>query len=386
MPGRGERALLPREGDLLGGVVLRKWGGRGRRVMAALLLCLLWGSWAEALTSDDEKEIAFGRKIAETVDASGQRVGNPAVLARLAMVGKRLTPFLARDLPFEIRCISLSGDRRPNAFALPGGIVYVTESMLDFVRSDAELAGVLAHELVHTDRKHGMIQSARNSRLSLLSLLVAVASRGEVAAMVLANLVQVAIMGNYSQDLEEEADRQGLDLLRKGEYDPAAMVTLLERLEEERLKHPYLDPGVYQDHPDTMDRVNYIIETMRDLRWPLHRKGPLNLLRVRGEQEGTWWILRVDGDEVWRCPAQEWSSADRRSLTDALDGALQLELPPADLEVVSHPQGSFLRLGQVRLLGEPLPPGSSSLKDFRQAIVRVLDGARRKHPLGQYLK
>jgi len=147
-----------------------------------------------------------------------------------------------------------------------------------------------------------------------------------------------------------------------------------------------LDPGVYQDHPDTMDRVNYIIETMRDLRWPLHRKGPLNLLRVRGEQEGTWWILRVDGDEVWRCPAQEWSSADRRSLTDALDGALQLELPPADLEVVSHPQGSFLRLGQVRLLGEPLPPGSSSLKDFRQAIVRVLDGARRKHPLGQYLK
>ncbi|HOU31873.1 MAG TPA: M48 family metallopeptidase [Synergistaceae bacterium] len=354
--------------------------------MAALLLCLLWGSWAEALTSDDEKEIAFGCKIAETVDASGQRVGNPAVLARLAMVGKRLTPFLTRDLPFEIRCISLSGDRRPNAFALPGGIVYVTESMLDFVRSDAELAGVLAHELVHTDRKHGMIQSARNSRLSLLSLLVAVASRGEVAAMVLANLVQVAIMGNYSQDLEEEADRQGLDLLRKGEYDPAAMVTLLERLEEERLKHPYLDPGVYQDHPDTMDRVNYIIETMRDLRWPLHRKGPLNLLRVRGEQEGTWWILRVDGDEVWRCPAQEWSSADRRSLTDALDGALQLELPPADLEVVSHPQGSFLRLGQVRLLGEPLPPGSSSLKDFRQAIVRVLDGARRKHPLGQYLK
>ena len=50
---------------------MRKWGGRGRRVMAALLLCLLWGSWAEALTSDDEKEIAFGCKIAETVDASG---------------------------------------------------------------------------------------------------------------------------------------------------------------------------------------------------------------------------------------------------------------------------------------------------------------------------
>ncbi len=363
-------------------------GGWGRKVLVALFFCLLWGSGgaAGALTSEDEKEIAFGRKIAEEIDAAGQRRGDPAVLARLTMVGKRLSPFLTRSLPLDIRCIVLSGDTRPNAFALPGGIVYVTASMLDFVRSDGELAGVLAHELVHTDRKHSLIQSARNSKLSLLSLLVMVASRGEAAAIVLANLAQIAILNNYSLDLEEEADRRGVEILQQGGYDPAAMVTLLERLEEERLKHPYLDPGIYQNHPDTMDRVNYIIETLRDRQWPLHRKGPLRVLRIRGSEEGTWWILRVDGEEVWRAPGAAWTSADRRALSEGLEETLQMELPPADLEVVRGPQGAFLRIGQKRLLEEPLPPGSPSLAEFRQSLVRVLDAARRKHPLGQYLK
>ncbi len=364
------------------------WGGWGRKVVVALFFCFCWSASTGAveLTSEDEKEIIFGRQVAEEIEGVGQRVGDPVVLARLAMLGKRLTPFLTRPLPFEFRCIVLSGDKRPNAFALPGGIVYVTHSMLDFVRSDGELAGVLAHELIHTDRKHGMIQSARNSKLSLLSLLVMVASRGEIAAIILANLAQIAILNNYSLDLEEEADRQGLEVLRKGGYDPAAMVTLLERLEEERLKHPYLDPGIYQNHPDTMDRVEYLIQTLRDRKWPLYRKGPLRLLRIQGQQEGPWWKLRVDGDEVWRCSADALASVDRQALVGALDQTLQLELPPADLEVVPHPQGTFLRMGKERLMTEPLPPGSTSLADFREALVRVLNGARRKHPLGQYLK
>ncbi len=189
----------------------------------------------------------------------------------------KANPFTDRDLQYEVRLID---EERPNAFALPGGRIYLTTGMLDFCRSDDELASILAHELVHTDRKHGMIQSARNQRLSIGALAVIIATGGQGAAPILANLAQVAIMNSYSKDMEREADTMGLKMLSQADYEPAAAVTVMERLQEEELKRHYVDPGIFAAHPKTRERVQTLIGIIRENGWPLERKNALRLLRT----------------------------------------------------------------------------------------------------------
>jgi len=141
---------------------------------------------------DDSKEIALGRKVAEQVEKTWERVTDPTITARLNMILTHFRPHLDRDLPYEVRAIK--DDEIPNAFSLPGGIVYFTTGMIQLAESDSELAGVMAHELAHTEKKHVMIQVARNQKLSLLGLGIIVATGGQAAAVLLTNVAQVAIM------------------------------------------------------------------------------------------------------------------------------------------------------------------------------------------------
>ena len=175
---------------------------------------------------DNAKEIALGRKVAEEVEKNWERVTDPAVTARLNMILSHFKPHLERNLPYEVRVIK--DDNVPNAFSLPGGIVYFTTAMIKFAKSDAELAGVMAHELAHAEKKHVMIQVARNQRLSLLSLGIIVATGGQAAALLLTNVAQVAIKTHTV------APRGRTDMIalisREGRLPPFCHVTLLERL------------------------------------------------------------------------------------------------------------------------------------------------------------
>ena len=159
--------------------------------------------FAGDLTREDEKEVALGRKVCEQVEKRWERVADPVRIARLEVILQRLVPETQRPLEYEVRVIS---EDQPNAFSLPGGFMYFTTGMLGFAKSDSELAAVMAHEMVHTEKKHIMIQSARNERLSILALAIAIASQGKAAAMIMANIAQVAILNAYSRDLEKEAD------------------------------------------------------------------------------------------------------------------------------------------------------------------------------------
>jgi hypothetical protein len=330
-----------------------------------------------------KKELELGEKVAAEIEGHWNRIVDPAKIAHVSMIAEKLIPHLERTLPFEVRLIE---DKTPNAFALPGGIVFVTTGMLDFVRSDHELAAILAHEFIHTDRRHGMIQVARNERLNLLSLAVVIASKGQGAALLMAGLAQVAIMNNYSRDLEEEADREGLAVLFHAGYEPSGMVTVMERLSEEKLKRPYVDPGIFQSHPDVEDRVNYLIETMRNNGWKLQRKIPLRLLRPRWIDKEGRSSLFLDQTLLWSVPEGVLSKKEMNALVEVLDENLQLELPPYDIHLLEEDGSSVFRIGFSLFLKEPLPVGADPLPQVRERLLQALREAQRKHPLGNYLR
>jgi len=335
------------------------------------------------LSKEDEKEVALGKKVCEQVEKKWDRVVDPVRVARLEAILQRLAPEAQRPLEYEVRVIS---EDQPNAFSLPGGYIYFTTGMLDFARSDPELASIMAHEMVHTERKHAMIQSARNERLSLLALAVAVASRGEAAAVIMANIAQVAILNAYSRDLEKEADLGGLKMLNATGFPVSSAVTVMERLAEERLKHPYVDPGVFLDHPDLPERIGYMAAFIKNSGWPLHRKDPLRLLRTSIEEKDRRLLLRVDGKEVWSGPSTEEVRSVMGVAKREIDRFLQMELLPSDISVERDEKGLLLRVGRgVVVRQNDLPEGMSSLEKFSESLRKSVVEAQRAHPMGRYL-
>lgn len=169
-------------------------------------------SSGDVATEATPQEIKIGKKGIEQIEKNWTILKNPVHQARVDTIVGRLKPYMERNLSYDVR---IADHEMINAFALAGGTMYVTTGMLDFVKSDLELAGVIAHEMVHADRKHVITQMARNERMTLLAIAAIIASKGEGGAMIAANAVQVAVMGAYSIDIEKEADARGIDALVK---------------------------------------------------------------------------------------------------------------------------------------------------------------------------
>lgn len=334
-------------------------------------------------SNEDSREAELGKEIIKQVEGRWSRITDPVLTARLEVIFSRFRPFLTRNLDYQVRLID---DKEVNAFAIPGGTVYITKGMLDFVQSDAELAAVLSHELEHVEHKHILIQSARNEKLSLVSLAVALASRGEGSAILLSSIAQIAIMNSYSRDLEKQADLEGIKLLERAGYPPVAMLTMLEGLKEDELKHPYFDPGIFQDHPDINERIGYITAYMKEHHLPIQRKLSLQVLRTSVIEKPTELTLAIDGVPVWNAPKEIETKSFFEKVKKILDEHLQVELPPYEVRLEGNPGSRQLRLGGILLAKEDGLPSSQMdpLPVVRDRLVSVMDKARKIHPLADY--
>lgn len=299
------------------------------------------------------------------------------------MLLNRFLPLLDRPLPYEIRIIR---DEMINAFSLPGGTIYFTTGIIDFLRTDGEIAAIIAHELIHADKGHVMIQTARASKISLAGLLLLVASQGSVGPMILTNLAQIAVTNSYSKDLEREADREGFRILEGAGFPPAAMITALEAMAYDQLKHPYFDQGVFMTHPELSERIAYLLENARENGFPVQRKTALHLLRPSVMEEGERLILLMDGNPVWSVPRGTENTALLAEISMKIDTFLQMETPPYEIQVLSLSGGKALRVGPALVAAEPLPSGAEPLESFRNALVHSLGKARDTHPGAHYLR
>ena len=337
----------------------------------------------EQIEASVKREKVIGDKVAKEIEKAMKFVEDPIVTARVQALFNRLTPWVDRPLPYSIHVVR---EKAPNAFCIPGGYIYVTTGLLDFVKSDAELAYVVAHELVHADGKHGIIQLERNQKLSLAALAVAIASKGAGAALVLSNVAAMAVSNAYSRDLERSADMGALKILENAGYPLTAAVTVMESLAEEELRQPWDDPGIALDHPKIAERVAYIIDSVKERGCKIQRKTVLNLLRPSLALEKDSLILRIDDTELFRGAKDQPGLRDYMEKAAAeIQGALQMETSPYDIRVAARYEGiPSLYVGITRIMSSPIPGVQANFDEIRARVLQALMEARKKHPVADY--
>ncbi|MFW6132620.1 MAG: M48 family metalloprotease [Planctomycetota bacterium] len=209
-----------------------------------------------------EDEIALGEKYGPELEAEyGGRVDNERVQGYVRSIGRRLATVAERDMPYQF---ALLRSHTPNAFAVPGGRIYVTVGLFRDMTNERQLAAVLAHEIghiVHRDSAKGL---QRQLGVELLAAIVgdALGGSGGTAAKTAAKVVGGLVNLKYSRDQEYAADMAGLEHMVGVGYNPWGMVELLRLLESE--KEAGTLGEMLSTHPLTSKRIEEVEQAIRD--------------------------------------------------------------------------------------------------------------------------
>jgi predicted Zn-dependent protease len=220
------------------------------------------------VTVEQEKQIG-----AEEAKKVGQQMGvldDDRLTPYLDQLGQRLAEQSPRkDVAYQFHLVDMT---EPNAFALPGGYVYVTRGLLALVNSEDELAGVVGHEIGHVAARHSVQKISRQGPFALVTNLVA-GITGLVSPLVgsivggVGEFAQSLVFAPYSRSQETEADKVGQEIAAKAGWDPSALSTFLSTLEREvdlMSKEPR-KPSFFDSHPATPDRVAKTAEHAKEL-------------------------------------------------------------------------------------------------------------------------
>ena len=213
------------------------------------------GIWAHGPlgASGTEAEVKLGRQLAAEVDRQAKFVDDPIITEYVNRVGQNIVLHSDAKVPFTIKVIDSD---EVNAFALPGGFFYVNKGLLLAADNEAELAGVMAHEIGHVAARHAMENEAK-ARAINIGMLAGVLLGGPILSNVLyqgGGFFEGMAFLHFSRGAEEEADRLGVQYMWAAGYDPAAMATMFEKLEAKNKKKPGTIAKMFQDHPAPADR------------------------------------------------------------------------------------------------------------------------------------
>lgn len=203
-----------------------------------------------------EKEVALGRQMAQEVERAAQLVDDPLVLEYVNRLGQNLALNSDAKVPFTFKVIDAP---EINAFALPGGFLFVNRGLLEAAGNEAELAGVLAHEIAHVTARHGVEQASKGNLLSWASLpLIFLGGWGGFIINQAAGIALPLTFLKFSRGAEKEADRLAAQYLWKAGYDPQALNTFFEKLQAQEKKEPGKLEKVFRSHPMTGDRIEEV--------------------------------------------------------------------------------------------------------------------------------
>ena len=223
----------------------------------------LKAGWNKFSPQDD---ITLGKRAATDAEKQLPSCNAPKVDAYLTQLGTRLAQKLATggvQYPFEFHCVN---DKAINAFALPGGYVFVNRGAIEAADNEAQLAGVMAHELSHVALRHGTNQASKAMLAETgLGIFGAVFgdSTGGALVTTLGTFAAGGVLLRYSRTAESQADVMGTQVLYDSGYDPRAMAQFFEKLEaESKGKNP---PEFFSDHPSPEHRVERVDEEVEKL-------------------------------------------------------------------------------------------------------------------------
>src|SRR5579864_7940670 len=202
-----------------------------------------------------EHEIALGKGLAQEVERSSKLIDDPVVTEYVNRVGQNLVRNSDARVPFTIKVIDSD---EVNAFALPGGFFYVHSGLILRADSEAELAGVMAHEIAHVAARHGTKNATKGEIAQMATIPLILLGPGGWAGYGLYEGLNFAIPMSFlkfSRDAEYEADYLGLQYMYAAGYDPNAFVTFFEKVEAEEKRQPGTVPKFFSTHPPTPERV-----------------------------------------------------------------------------------------------------------------------------------
>ena len=219
--------------------------------------------WNKFSPQDD---VNLGKRAAADAEKQLPSCNAPRVDAYLTQLGTRLAQKLPTggvQYPFEFHCVN---DKAINAFALPGGYVFVNRGAIEAADNEGQLAGVMAHELSHVALRHGTNQATKAMVAETgLGIFGAVFgdSAGGALLTTLGNFTAGGVLLRYSRTAESQADVMGTQVLYDAGYDPRALAQFFEKLDAEtKGKNP---PEFFSDHPNPEHRVERVDEEVEKL-------------------------------------------------------------------------------------------------------------------------
>ena len=205
-----------------------------------------------------EKEVAIGRQLSAEVDRSSKIINDPIVTEYINRVAQNIVLHSDSKVPFTIKVVD---SQEVNAFALPGGFLYVNRGLLEAADNEAEVAGVIAHEISHVAARHGMEQASKGELFNYLSIpLIFFGGIGGYAIRQGLGLAVPLTFLKFSRGAEKEADRLGAQYMWASGYDPNALITFFEKLQAKNKKKPGTLSKLFSTHPMTGDRITEVRE------------------------------------------------------------------------------------------------------------------------------
>ena len=224
------------------------------------------------VTMSEDGEIAQGREYHPQVMQQYKEYESPELQALVKDVGTRLAESSERS-HLIFRFTLLDSDQ-VNAFALPGGYIYITRGLLAYLNSEAELAGVLGHEIGHVTARHSVRQQSGSTLAGLAGMAVAMKT-GSRSAYDLTNILGSALISGYGRNMELEADELGARYLAKNAYTPQALIDVISVLKDQELydkerakleeREPRTYHGVFATHPRNDTRLREAIEAANQI-------------------------------------------------------------------------------------------------------------------------
>jgi predicted Zn-dependent protease len=210
-----------------------------------------------------EKEIALGKQLAQEIERQAKVVDAPIPAEYINRIGQNLARNSDVKIPVTAKLIDSS---EVNAFALPGGFLFVNSGLVLKADTEAELAGAMAHEIAHVAARHGTRQASRGQVINLASLpLIFLGGWAGYAVRQGAGLVVPLTFLKFSRAFEREADLLGLQYLYKAGYDPSAFIDFFERMEAMEKRKPGTVSQLFRSHPNMATRITFTQKNVQEL-------------------------------------------------------------------------------------------------------------------------
>ena len=205
------------------------------------------------MSGSTEKEVRIGRELAAEVDRQAKFIDDPVITEYVNRVGQNIVLHSDAKVPFTIKVIDSD---EVNAFALPGGFFYVNKGLVLAADNEAELAGVMAHEIGHVAARHA-VENQKKAELTQYAILIpTIIFGGGLGQLIYQGGGFAALLGfmRFSRSAEEEADKLGVQYMYAAGYDPTAMATMFEKLEAKNKKKPGTISKLFATHPAPPER------------------------------------------------------------------------------------------------------------------------------------